>query len=170
MKRRLHFPAFTYAWLATLATFPLLVATANFAVGASATLNLVQLVALSYSGYVTAWMIPTTVLGLLAWPLTRVMLERSAGRRAAWLARLTFGAFLGATAGLVLALALAVIPWIILGMRDEMPIGPTMWAMILGSATGLVWAAWFLLFAKLIGADRPEAPVEDPAAPQPGNS
>jgi hypothetical protein len=162
MTKRLLFPAFTYAWLATLATFPLLVATANLAVGASATLDLVQLVALAYSGYMTAWMIPATVFGLLAWPLTRVMLQRTAKRRGASIERLAFGAFLGATAGLVLGLALGVIPWIVLGMRGELPVD-TMVTMIFGSATGLVWAAWFLLFAKLIGANKPEAPAEPPA-------
>jgi hypothetical protein len=168
MTKRLLFPAFTYAWLATLATFPLLGAAFNFAGGAigapaDPVQRMFEIVALAYFGYLTAWMIPTTVLGLLAWPLTRVMLERSAGR-GAWLARLTFGAFLGATAGLVLAVALGVIPWVIQGMRDDLPVEGTMVTMIFGSATGLVWAAWFLLFAKLIGANKPEAPTETPAS------
>jgi hypothetical protein len=151
MTQRLLFPAFTYAWLATLASAPLVLAAIWIARLQSVLEDAASyggLVLLAYEQAILAWGIATTLAGVLTWPLNRRFLQRTGANSVAGLA---YGLVIGAVCAILAA-----------GLRDatagdfdlEFQLAGLGETTLIGAAIGFIWAAWFAAISNWIGVYR----------------
>jgi hypothetical protein len=150
----LLFPAFTYAWVATLLTGPLL-GSALWMAGGQLLDDVVSYLGVVQAAYAYAWLawgIPGTVLGLLTWPMTRWLLMRAGVKNR--LLKLAYGAALGALCAVIVGGGAIAASSGLQTPGSAISLG--VYALI-GAATGLIWAIWYLLFALWIGAEQVEA-------------
>ena len=163
MTQRLLFPAFTYAWLATLASSPLILA-AMWIVVAQPVLEDVAgyggLVLLAYEYAIPAWGISITLAGLLTWPLTRLLVQRLGANV---LALAAYGLALGATCAMI---ASAIRDTIVGGFDVGVFFAELGETAGIGGAVGAVWAAWFSAFSNWIGVYRKRPDGHDEGGPR----
>ena len=162
MTQRLLFPAFTYAWLATLASSPLLLAAMWISRAQSVLEDAASyggFVLLAYEHATLEWGIATTLAGVLTWPLTRRFLKRT---DANVFASLAYGLVVGA----VCATLASIVRDLIAGGFDlealTMELSETA---LVGAGIGLVWAAWFAAFSNWIGVYRKQPPEREEGGP-----